>query len=284
MATIVTRAGKGSPLTHNEVDANFNNLNGDKLEASNNLSDLDDAATAVANLGITASASELNILDGATVTTAEINQLDADSTGALKVPTGTVAERPTPAQGQIRFNSDDTTFEGYDGTAWGALGGDFSAVAEDIIPDADSTRDLGSASIAWALAYIDAIEPVGTDTTIKRVGGTNTTPIVEGIAKAWVNFNGTGTIAARDSLNVSSLTDNGTGDYTVNLTNAFGAADYAIAVSGKNGTTVRAIYSSGGPTQVDPTTSAFEISIYNEASVGYLDASHVFATCHGDLA
>ena len=34
MSTIVTRAGKGSPLTHNEVDANFNNLNNDKVESS----------------------------------------------------------------------------------------------------------------------------------------------------------------------------------------------------------------------------------------------------------
>jgi hypothetical protein len=41
-----------------------------------------------------------------------------------------------------------------------------------------------------------------------------TTYSARGIAKAWVNFNGTGTIAARDSENVSSLTDNGTGDYT----------------------------------------------------------------------
>jgi len=38
-------------------------------------------------------------------------------------------------------------------------------------------------------------------------------------AKAWVNFNGTGTVAIRASGNVSSITDNGTGDYTVNSTN-----------------------------------------------------------------
>ena len=50
MATIVTRAGKGSPLTHNEVDANFNNLNTDKLEKSSNLSDLANTATARTNL------------------------------------------------------------------------------------------------------------------------------------------------------------------------------------------------------------------------------------------
>jgi hypothetical protein len=55
-----------------------------------------------------------------------------------------------------------------------------------------------------------------------------TTYSARGIAKAWVNFNGTGTIAARDSENVSSLTDNGTGDYTVNIGNDFAAADYDL--------------------------------------------------------
>jgi hypothetical protein len=47
-----------------------------------------------------------------------------------------------------------------------------------------------------------------------------------GIAKAWVNFNGTGTVAIRDSFNVSSITDNGTGDYTVNFTTAMPNANY----------------------------------------------------------
>lgn len=52
MTTIVTRAGKGSPLTNAEVDANFTNLNTAKLEASNNLSDLANTATARSNLGV----------------------------------------------------------------------------------------------------------------------------------------------------------------------------------------------------------------------------------------
>ena len=46
--------------------------------------------------------------------------------------------------------------------------------------------------------------------------------------RAWVNFNGTGTVAIRASGNVSSITDNGTGDYTVNFTTAMPDANYAI--------------------------------------------------------
>jgi hypothetical protein len=46
-------------------------------------------------------------------------------------------------------------------------------------------------------------------------------------ARAWVNFNGTGTVAIRASGNVSSITDNGTGDYTVNFTTALADANYS---------------------------------------------------------
>ncbi len=45
------------------------------------------------------------------------------STGAVKIPVGTTAQRPTAADGKIRFNSDTDKFEGYDGTVWGQLGG-----------------------------------------------------------------------------------------------------------------------------------------------------------------
>jgi hypothetical protein len=53
-----------------------------------------------------------------------------------------------------------------------------------------------------------------------------------GIAKAWVNFNGTGTVAIRASFNVSSITDNGTGDYTINFTTAFPDTNYVPTMSG----------------------------------------------------
>ena len=56
--------------------------------------------------------------------------------------------------------------------------------------------------------------------------------VVNGTAKAWVNFNGTGTVAIRRAFNVSSITDNGTGNYTVNFTNAMVDADFSITGSG----------------------------------------------------
>lgn len=52
-------------------------------------------------------------------------------------------------------------------------------------------------------------------------------------ARAWVNFNGTGTVAIRASGNVSSITDNGVGDYTINFTTAMTDANYSVvAVTG----------------------------------------------------
>lgn len=55
--------------------------------------------------------------------------------------------------------------------------------------------------------------------------------------RAWVNFNGTGTVAIRASGNVSSITDNGTGDYTVNLTTAMPDINYVVCGQGSLVTT-----------------------------------------------
>ena len=110
-----------------------------------------------------------------------------------------------------------------------------------------------------------------------------TTYSARGIAKAWVNFNGTGTIAARDSENVSSLTDNGTGDYTVTFSSAFGAADYAWSCfAGNDGATAvgRAL-----TTNAAPTASAFRFITYtaDTGSTGN-DGAVTTGIAHGDLA
>lgn len=61
---------------------------------------------------------------------------------------------------------------------------------------------------------------------------TSTTNVVKGSAKAWVNFNGTGTVAIREAYNVSSIADNGVGLFTVNFTTAFADTNYQVSTSG----------------------------------------------------
>jgi len=58
-------------------------------------------------------------------------------------------------------------------------------------------------------------------------GNGTTTNLQQGLAKMWVNYTGISTTAARDSFNVSSLTDNGTGQTTVNINNDMGNANYS---------------------------------------------------------
>ena len=60
---------------------------------------------------------------------------------------------------------------------------------------------------------------------------TAVTNVINGSAKAWVNFNGTGTVAIRRDFNVSSLVDSGTGIYIVNFTTAMTDANYSTLVT-----------------------------------------------------
>jgi hypothetical protein len=100
-----------------------------------------------------------------------------------------------------------------------------------------------------------------------------------GIAKAWVNFDGTGTVAIRDSFNVSSITDNGTGDYTVNFTTALPNANYSTVVSYSQDYGVARcvgaqLYLNGGAgTEVAPTTTAARF--VTTTTVANYDAKYV---------
>lgn len=149
-------------------------------------------------------------------------------TGSAPLPSGTTAQRDgSPSAGFIRFNTETASFEGYDGSAWGSVGDvDLGDVDEDIIPDANSARDLGSSTKAWAEVHAD--KAILTNLS----DGTTTVSaeyVVNGSAKAWVNFNGKGTVAVIESLNISSLTDEGTGNYSVGFTNAMSTTTYAVA-------------------------------------------------------
>jgi hypothetical protein len=107
--------------------------------------------------------------------------------------------------------------------------------------------------------------------TLSNVAGTASTAIenaINGSAKAWVNFNGTGTVAIRASYNVSSITDNGTGDYTVNFTNAMPDVNYSpvhptILLLNVGATLTIANYARTPNTEVLPTTTAYRFATTN---------------------
>jgi hypothetical protein len=69
--------------------------------------------------------------------------------------------------------------------------------------------------------------------TIQNQPGTGA-PSIDGLAKAWVNFDGTGTVAIRAAYNITSITDLGTGYYTLNFTTAMSDANYAVVFGGWN--------------------------------------------------
>jgi hypothetical protein len=106
---------------------------------------------------------------------------------------------------------------------------------------------------------------------------TGTAPLYS--ARAWVNFNGTGTVAIYGSGNVTSITDNGTGDYTVNFTTAMPDANYAFVVGSvglQNGAAnqITSMYgSASGGAATKTTTQVRILSGYGSANSGIDNAN-----------
>jgi hypothetical protein len=107
---------------------------------------------------------------------------------------------------------------------------------------------------------------------IPQLGGADVTTR---LCSAWVNFNGTGTVAIRASYNVSSITDNGAGDYTINFTTALSDADYSTTgmSGGVNTGYVLGVYSSAAP----PSTTTVRVGNF-KAGVGLADEAYINVT------
>jgi len=94
-------------------------------------------------------------------------------------------------------------------------------------------------------------------------------------ALAWVNFNGTGTVAIRSSYNVSSITDNGTGDYTINFSTAMSDANYVISGVGSTPGTASGFvfpYTTWGSTtsaRVAVTSTAFSLADLTYVNIAF---------------
>jgi len=83
-------------------------------------------------------------------------------------------------------------------------------------------------------------------------------------ARAWVNFNGTGTVAINGNGNVSSITDNGTGDYTVNFTTAMSDTNYSVVATKQN--TATNVSSGIAEITANRTTSSVRITTFENAN------------------
>jgi hypothetical protein len=127
------------------------------------------------------------------------------------------------------------------------------AVAGEILNDAS---DLAAAKLTGNVAAARITD---------ALNATGSAPIFA--CRAWVNFNGTGTVAIRGSGNVSSITDNGTGDYTINFTTAMEDADYSTVASCGRNTSGGGSGTGGLLTEVSgavaPSTSAVRVDAYN---------------------
>lgn len=113
--------------------------------------------------------------------------------------------------------------------------------------------------------------------TLQTTGGAGLYP-----AKAWVNFNGAGTVAIRDSNNVSSLTDNSAGNYTTNFTDALSSANFCCNFCGNDDGTTAGLtdnYGYGsllkGTTSIVYTTSSIRLGVGYPANATYYDITHI---------
>ena len=95
------------------------------------------------------------------------------------------------------------------------------------------------------------------------------------LCKAWVNFNGTGVVAIRASYNVSSITDNGTGDYTVNFTSALVDANYAFTVGWRGTANDDTDFSPVLYTGASPSTTAARFVTNNQSTGLRVDIDYV---------
>ena len=114
-------------------------------------------------------------------------------------------------------------------------------------------------------------------------GNSTTTNLQQGLAKTWSNLNGTGTIAVRDNFNISSYTDNGTGDYTHTLTSAMGNSNYCWQLTVDYRAAEARNNNLGGDSSAQSTTS-IRLHSYGLSSGEANDFDTINMSLLGDLA
>ena len=113
-------------------------------------------------------------------------------------------------------------------------------------------------------------------------GGNVTQNTIQSLGKSWVNWNGTSTVAVQDSLNHSSLTDNGTGDYTSTISSAMSNTSYCRTGMCGMATNSQEAISQAQNDVAATTTAGRYITAYANTSTE--DVPYAGVVLHGDLA
>ena len=118
-------------------------------------------------------------------------------------------------------------------------------------------------------------------------GGSTTTNLQQGLQKNFLNMNGTGTIAIRDSFNTASITDIGTGNHSTTFTNSFRAVEYVFTGNLGNADGSR---TTGGVTfddlsgSPDATTGGYRFNTRRKDTASDKDCATIMNQVSGDLA
>ena len=129
---------------------------------------------------------------------------------------------------------------------------------------------------------VDTIKGKTTEGSIAIQGeGSATTNLQQGLIKAWMNLNGSGTIALRDSFNVSGVVDNGGGNYTKSLTNNM-AATHSSGTAGS--ACSNTAYSDRSVSVLATATSSFQVNTGQDYTVNRADSLYTQTLASGDLA
>ena len=124
-----------------------------------------------------------------------------------------------------------------------------------------------------------------TSAVINSEGGAVTTNIAQGLAKAWLSMNGTGTIAVRDSFNMTGITDQAVGVTTVTIANNMGNAEYSVGgVSGAAHSVSDNVRLGMADEQETPTTTLFRTITRGANDNNNRDVLRSFVQVFGDLA
>lgn len=230
----------------------------DAIEAAANLAI---SGFAIFGLGITGNATLLAALD-ATGTGAGLYRFDGTTTGTY--PTGVVAgdtglvelwrqAGATAMQVLYHATSDRVFHRRMASSAWGTWRENIEV--NQGAAEGDMIYRSASAWTRLAKGAANQLLRINSGATSPEWGSTLDAPGSAPVygCRCWGNLNGTGTIALRDSGNVASVTDNGTGNYTVTMTTAMPDANYCVLVSGNSG-------NSGAGGSINDWYSAYAIS------------------------